>query len=275
MTNWRLLLPVDGPGALHMAADVAILEAIRAGQSPPVLRFYRWTPPCVTLGKFQPAEGNVQLDNCARLGVDVARRPTGGRAILHDREVTFSIIIAERDLPGAGGSVMESYRALGAALVDGLCRLGLPAELVDRQATARAGDPLSVMAAGNPACFAAKARCDLMIAGKKIIGSAQMRTGGIILQQNSLPLEIDFPKWDEVFFRSDWEAVARSGAIGLCTAAGRTISEDEVVTALCAGFTSALGVTWQESTFTPDEEARARELLPEYAVLTNSPLLPA
>ncbi|MHB9026148.1 MAG: lipoate--protein ligase family protein [Armatimonadota bacterium] len=272
--DWRLLLPVDGPGALQMAADVAILEAIREGKSPPVLRFYRWTPPCVTLGKFQPAEGNVRLEDCARLGVDVARRPTGGRAILHDREVTFSIIIAERDLPGAGGSVMESYRALGAALVDGLRRLNLPAELVDRQATARAGDPPSVMAAGNPACFAAKARCDLMVAGKKIIGSAQMRTGGIILQQNSLPLEIDFPKWDEVFHRSDWQAVARSGAVGLWDAAGRDVSEDEVVAALCAGFTAALGVTLQESTFTSAEEARARELLPEYAVLTNSAILP-
>ncbi|HOS42518.1 MAG TPA: hypothetical protein PK794_02405, partial [Armatimonadota bacterium] len=131
-TTWRWLAPVEGPGAFHMAADVAIAEAARAGQARPALRVYRWTPPCVTLGKFQPADGNVRLDACARLGYDVVRRPTGGRAILHDHEVTFSIIIAEDDLPGAGANIMESYRALGRALVDGLRRLGLPAELVDR-----------------------------------------------------------------------------------------------------------------------------------------------
>ena len=112
--QWRLLPPVDGPGAFHMAADVAVLEAVRAGLSGPVLRFYRWTPACVSLGKFQPAEGNVQLDNCRRLGIDVVKRPTGGRAILHDHEVTFTIMVGERDMPGAGAAswtATASWRA--------------------------------------------------------------------------------------------------------------------------------------------------------------------
>lgn len=269
MATWRFLPPADGPGAMQMAADVAVLEAMRAGQSGPLLRFYRWTPPCVTLGKFQPAEGNVQLENCARLGFDVVKRPTGGRAILHHREVTFSLILAERDLPDAGTSIMDSYRVLGTALVDGLRRLGLDAELVDRKSTVRSGDAGVMMAAGNPACFAAKARCDLMVAGKKIIGSAQMRKDGLILQQNSLPLAVDFPLWEEVFYRSDWEAVRREGATDLNTLAGRVVSEAEVVDALRAGFTSALGVDFIEDTLTPAEDARARELLPEYAVLTT------
>lgn len=266
--QWRLLPVVDGRGAWHMAVDVAIAEAVRAGTAPPTLRFYRWTPPCVTLGKFQPAEGNVQLDACARLGCDIVRRPTGGRAILHDHEVTFSIIMAESDLPGAGANIMESYRALGAALVDGLRRLGLPAELVDRNATTRAGDPPSLTVAGNPACFAAKARCDLMVTGKKLIGSAQLRKDGIIVQQNSLPLTIDFPQWDAVFHRSDWEQVRRAGAIGLYDCAGRAIAYDAVVDALCAGFASALGIELMPGTLTGDEAARAAALEPEYAVLT-------
>jgi lipoate-protein ligase A len=269
-TLWRMLPPADGPGAWHMAADVAIADAVRAGQVRPTLRFYRWTPPCVTLGKFQPVEGNVQVEACTRLGYDIVRRPTGGRAILHDDEVTFSIIIAERDLPGAGANIMESYRALGCALVDGLRRLGLPAELVDRNASARAGDPPSVMAVGNPACFAAKARCDLMVAGKKLIGSAQLRKDGIIVQQNSLPLTIAFPRWDDVFFRSDWEQVMKAGAIGLHDCAGRMIPYNDVVSALCAGFESALDIRLEAGEMTADEDARARALLPEYAVLTTA-----
>jgi len=268
VAQWRYLPPVDGPGAWHMAADVAVLEAVRAGASGPMLRFYRWTPPCVTLGKFQPAEGNVQLENCARLGFDVVKRPTGGRAILHHREVTFSMILAETDLPQAGASIMDSYRALGAALVDGLRRLGLAAELVDRQSTVRGGDAGLMMAAGKPACFAAKARCDLMVNGKKIIGSAQLRKDGIILQQNSLPLAVDFPLWDEVFYRSDWEAVQRAGATDLCTLAGRPVTEDTVVAALCAGFATVLGVALVPDDFTPAEAARARELMPDYAAQT-------
>ncbi len=139
--QWRLLPPVDGAGAFHMAADVALLEAVRAGGSAPVLRFYRWTPACVTLGKFQPAEGNVRLDNCRRLGIDVAKRPTGGRAILHDHEVTFTIIVSEGDLPGAGNGIMDSYRQLARALEAGMQRLGIPAELIDGRSPARGGDP--------------------------------------------------------------------------------------------------------------------------------------
>ena len=264
--NWRLLPPIDGPGAFHMAADVAILERVRAGEAGPTLRFYRWTPPCVSLGKFQPADGNVQLDNCRRLGFDVVKRPTGGRAILHDHEVTFSIIVREEHLPEAGAGIMDSYRVLGRALEAGMRRLGLDAELIDRRAQTRGGDPPSVMAAGNPACFAAKARCDLMVNGRKIIGSAQMRKDGVILQQNSLPLRVDFPRWDEVFYRSDWQAVAQSGAVDLWSAANRQVGYAEVVEALQYGFTSALAITFTVDRITADEERRTRELMPEYAV---------
>lgn len=231
------------------------------------MRFYRWTPPCVSLGKFQPAEGNVQLENCARLGIDVVRRPTGGRAILHQHEVTFSILVAEKDLPEAGTGVMDSYRVLGAALVDGLRRLGVPAELVDRHAQARGGDPASVMAAGNPACFAAKARCDIMVAGKKIIGCAQLRKDGIILQQNSLPLTIDFSLWEEVFYRSDADAVARDGVLTLHAAAGREVVYNDVVAALFTGFEAKLNTILVPGKLTPEEDSRARELMAELSVL--------
>ena len=268
MQQWRYLAPVDGPGAYHMAVDAALVESIRSGRSGPVLRFYRWTPPCVTLGKFQPSEGNVNSEQCARLGIDVAKRPTGGRAILHDHEVTFSTLIPEADLPAAGSSIMDSYRVLGAALVEGLCRLGLPAALVDRQAQTRSADPGMMTASGNPACFAAKARCDIMIDHRKIIGCAQLRKHGVILQQNSLPLSVNYPLWDEVFFRSDWQSVASSGAVDLWTAAKRQIPYDEVVQALCYGFQSALHLELALDQLTGAEAAYAQDLQQQYAVLS-------
>lgn len=265
MAVWRYIPPSDGAGVFHMAADAALVESIQQGKSGPILRFYRWTPSCVTLGKFQPLEGNVQLENCARLGIDVTRRPTGGRAILHANEVTFSMIIAEKDLPGAGSNIMDSYRVLGSALVDGLRRLDIPAELVDRNSKIRGADPVAMMSAGNPACFAAKARCDLMVHGRKIIGSAQMRKAGVILQQNSLPLSIDFPRWEEVFYRSDWRAVAESGATDLWSIAGSALPYETVVAAICAGFSNALGVELQPGEMTAQEVARTEELIAEYS----------
>jgi lipoate-protein ligase A len=262
--EWRLLGPEDGPGAWQMAVDVALLESIRAGVSGPVVRFYRWTPPCVTLGKFQPVAANVRLDACRQLGIEVARRPTGGRAILHAHEVTFSFLVAERALPAAGTSIMESYRVFGAAISAGLQGMGLPVELVDRQAAIRNGDPSAVGSVGNPACFAAKARCDLMIDGRKLIGSAQLRRDSVILQQNSLPLTIDFAQWGEVFWRSDWEQVAAQGAVGLWQVAGHPVPYEAVMAAVCTGLVQCLGARLVPGALTMVEAARASALVAEH-----------
>ena len=104
-----------------------------------------------------------------------------------------------------------------------------------------------------------------MVAGRKIIGSAQLRKNGVILQQNSLPLQINFPLWDEVFFRSDWQHVADSGAVDLWLAAGREIAHDEVVEAICDGFRSVLGITFVNDALTDADADRARTLQPDYA----------
>ena len=269
MQKWRFITPESGSGAWNMAVDAALLEAVRDGLSTPILRFYRWNPACVTLGKFQPAEGNVQLDNCSRLGIDVAKRPTGGRAILHDHEVTFSIIIKEDDLPAAGSNIMDSYRVLGAALTNGLKRLGVAAELVDYNAKKRGADAGMMTSDGNPACFAAKARCDIMVQNRKIIGCAQLRRQGVILQQNSLPLTVNYPQWNEVFYRADWQEVAASGAIELWNAAGSEVDYNEVVAAICAGISEQLAVDLMPSSLSEQERVSSTELQPMYQVLQH------
>ena len=110
-----------------MAVDEVLLDGIAAGTAPPTLRFYGWTPPCLSLGYFQPFDV-VDLDSCRALGVDIVRRPTGGRAILHDREVTYSVVLPASVL-GQDGGVLLSYHRLSLALQDGLRRLGVPAML--------------------------------------------------------------------------------------------------------------------------------------------------
>ncbi len=266
MSDWRFLPAINNHGYMHMATDIALLEAVQSGASLPVLRFYRWKPSCVTLGKFQPVENNVNVGYCRDNGIEITKRPTGGRAIYHDDEVTFSIIIAEKDLPGSGSNVMDSYRVLGAAMVRGIQKLGLTAELVDIHAVSLS-ESASVSTTANPACFAARARCDLMVNGAKIIGSAQMRRDGVILQQNSLPLNINFPIWNEVFYRSDWEKVAAGKAISLNEAAGRKIAESEVISALMSGFAEELGIRLISSELSDEEIKRADELVDGLKIL--------
>ncbi|MGH7506608.1 MAG: lipoate--protein ligase family protein, partial [Longimicrobiales bacterium] len=125
-----------------MAADAALLAGVRHG-APPALRLYRWSPPCLSLGRNQPAYGIYNVERARACGFDVVRRPTGGLAVLHDREVTYAVAAPA----GEFGGLRYAYAALNGALVAGLRRLGVAAEL------APAGSPATPLAAGLP-CFA-------------------------------------------------------------------------------------------------------------------------
>src|SRR5579864_5452205 len=123
---WRLRLDPPAPGAHNMAVDEELLAGVAAGTAPPTLRFYRWMPACLSLGYFQPEE-LVDVEACRRFGVDVVRRPTGGRAILHDRELTYSMSLPLSVL-GEEHGVIESYRRLSLALIEGLRAAGYPVQ---------------------------------------------------------------------------------------------------------------------------------------------------
>jgi len=233
-----------------MATDEAMLEAHAAGETPATLRVYAWQPAAVSLGKFQRAESSLDLEACRRLGVDVVRRPTGGRAILHTaEEVTFSVVASTAMLRTSG--VMDSYRALAGGIVAALAELGLTAQLVERD-----GRSAKPRAALDPACFAVKARCDVEVGGPKLVGSAQVQRRGCLLQQNSLPLRIRLEQWEQVFLRTP----VPPEAVGLWEAAGRHISYAEVAAALRRGFGKWFGCVLEEGELTPSERERADAL---------------
>ena len=236
MADWRLIIGGFEDGAWNMAADEAMLAAHLRGETPPTLRFYRWRPATVSLGRFQKIESAVDAEACRAMGVEVVRRPTGGRAILHEEsEVTFSVVVAEAAL-GASG-VMASYNVLAKGIVAGMRRLGLHARLVQQ-----AGQRRVTPAAADPMCFAAKARCDVEVGGKKIVGSAQVHRGSMLLQQNSLPVAVD-PDRCRRAFGADPAAPGgmAHAATDLETALGRNVAAGEVIAALRDGFAQALG----------------------------------
>jgi lipoate-protein ligase A len=162
-----------------MALDEALMEAVRAGADP-VLRFYRWSPRCLSLGRNQPAAERYDAERLRDRGVEVVRRPTGGRAVLHDRELTYSVIVPD----GALGSPRTAYAAVNRALVAGLRRLGVEAHLQPRT---RARAPAPSLAP----CFREPAEGEVVVAGRKLIGSAQFREGGVMLQHGSLLFDDD------------------------------------------------------------------------------------
>jgi lipoate-protein ligase A len=177
---WRLLLDPPASGAWNMAVDEVLLDGVAAGSAPPTLRFYQWAPPCLSLGYFQPFEV-VDVEGCRALGVDLVRRPTGGRAILHDRELTYSVAMPARML-GDDGGVLPSYHRLSQALEAGLNRLGVPVVLAPESAAQAAP-------AHGPVCFDRPSAHEILLDGRKLVGSAQVRRATAILQHGSILIE--------------------------------------------------------------------------------------
>lgn len=170
--------------AENMRRDAALLAAAEAG-APPVLRVFRFEPPGITLGRAQDPARELDLERCRASGVGWAVRPTGGRAIFHEHEWTYSLA-ATLDDPDWGGSLARAYDATSRLLADALTRLGVPARLAKGEA--RGG--LESRAAGGaaPPCFASTARHEIVLDGRKLVGSAQRRTARALLQQGSVLL---------------------------------------------------------------------------------------
>ncbi|HEY4692350.1 MAG TPA: biotin/lipoate A/B protein ligase family protein [Bellilinea sp.] len=200
---WRILFSAPAAGSWNMALDEAILEAVTRGDQPPTLRLYAWEPACLSLGHAQPI-ADLDLEALASRGWQVVRRPTGGRAILHTDELTYSIS-AHQDNPVMTGGILESYRRISLALVRGLETLGIDSH-ADSQYALPTG---SVQQAA--VCFEVPSNYEITANGRKLIGSAQARRGLGVLQHGSLPLYGDLTRITQVLnFSTPAEQAAAS-----------------------------------------------------------------
>jgi lipoate-protein ligase A len=241
-----------------MAVDEAILEATVTGMARPTLRFYAWSPPCLSLGYAQPSS-DIDWDALRTNGWDVVRRPTGGRAILHVDELTYSVAGPDTE-PRLVGGVLESYRRLAEALLDGLQRVALPVEAKEKSA---AGGGLNT----NPVCFETPSNYEITAGGKKLVGSAQSRRLGGVLQHGSLPLTGDLTRITRALsFAGEAERQAAAArllehATTAEQALGAALDFDTAAQAFRRGFEHALDLQFEESPLSPEELARAEELL--------------
>lgn len=253
--TFRLLLDPALDGAANMARDRALLdvmqERLARGDSPaPILRLYSWSPATVSTGRHQVLEAACHLEACLAEGVDVVQRPTGGRAVLHDDEVTYALIApAAGAFEGAG--VERGAALISRALARGLASMGAAVESVKGVAPA---SPRGV----REACFVSASRSELVFEGRKVVGSAQLKGRAAILQHGSLPLHFDVERQSRLLGTP--ADLLRRHAAGLDEALGARPSPADVQSALARGLAEELAVEIRDSTLDDAELARQGQL---------------
>jgi lipoate-protein ligase A len=249
MKEWRLILSGAGTGPWNLALDEAIFRFVRDGAHAPTLRLYEWSAPTLSIGYAQDRGRDVDEAACRELGIEVLRRITGGRAVLHDREVTYAVA-APAGEPGFGSGLETAYGAIASGLAAGLRLLGLdPAP----------GPGGAAPASRHPACFAALARHELGIGGRKLVGSAQRREGGAFLQHGSILLASHEALLARVLRRSPPRG-AGGGMTGLADFLEPLPPRERIVAAIAAGCESAWGIRLRSATPSRHETLLAREL---------------
>lgn len=248
MKKWRLLALSANDAFTNMATDEAILLARIEGSVPNTLRFYRWTPSAVSLGRFQDQSKEVHVENCKRHGVGIVRRVTGGGTVYHDRdgEITYSVIASEHDLGTT--DVVQEYVKISKGLIEAAQVLGVEADF-------------------NPGD---SSNCPNLAAdGKKISGSSQFHKAGVLLQHGTFLLDIDLEKMF-TFLRVPWAetiqeivCVAGDKLTSVGKELGRSVVISEAYDALIKGFEKSLKIELEEGVLTLHEKQLASELRKE------------
>lgn len=261
MTTWRYLPYAVYSGAENMAVDEALLLSMAQTPDPqPVLRFYGWSPAVLSLGYAQNYHKEVDEKACLAEGIEIIRRPTGGRAVLHQYELTYSVIAPEQD-PHVSGTVIESYLRISQALLKGLKALGVPAEM------AACG---GLQEASSSACFDAPSWYELVVCGRKLVGSAQVRKEGMLLQHGSILLHFEADllfrllKFPSEEIRQRLLTGFKAKACALDEVWTHPIEREELEQEICLGFCDIMGIDLISSQLTEQEKVLADELVLKY-----------
>ena len=258
--SWRLIRSGIASGAANMAVDEAMLEAVQSDSAPATLRLYRWEPPALSLGYAQSID-DVDLPALEHHGWDLVRRPTGGKAILHTDELTYSVV-APADHRLVQGGVLESYHRISKGLIHGLELLGVTVEVAPEI-------PGDDAAETNPVCFEVPSAYEITAGGKKLVGSAQVRRRGGVLQHGTIPLRGDIGRichalaFDSANERERAAVRVRQRAATIEQLAERPVTWNEASDALIRGFTEALELSLVPGELSAEELQRASELQAE------------
>lgn len=241
--KFRLIDTGCSSASLNMAIDDALLKS-----KLPVLRFYGWKPAGLSLGYFQDIKG-IDVRNCRKLGVEIVRRLTGGNAILHDKELTYSFIIDEKEM---SKRVVESYKKISSGLLYGLRNLGLKAEM---NKAVEKGDKSAV-------CFNDPSWYEILVGRKKIVGSAQKRIDGKLLQHGAILIDVDVEKYCSLFNNCNGELInkVKERVTSINDELKKKIDYNHVKQSMIKGFEKALNIEFEEGELTRNELEIAKKL---------------
>ncbi len=259
---WRVVNSGINQAAMNMAIDEAIMLAHSVGEVPPTLRFYGWQPAAVSLGYFQ-RETEIDRSACDRLGIDVVRRLTGGRAVLHERELTYSIVIREKE-PSVPPTISASYRFFSQGLLAGLKQLGINAQMsMPREVYSQSRQKRS---SSSAACFDAPSHYEITYEGRKLVGSAQVRKYGVLLQHGSILLTFSPQRMADVLGVHSPEARQKMIEMLTCRATsieeimGISVSWQDVYDAMIENFGAVIGVNLQQGSLIEKETENSKQL---------------
>lgn len=244
-TEWRFLQGGWAEGAYHFAVDDALTQLCARGKSVPTLRTYNFWPLCLSLGRFQSTLREVNNEQCLMRGIDIVRRPTGGRAVLHQNDLAYSIV-APLNVEGFEGSIHRVRSLVAGALTQALTSLG--------------ASPIVVSGSSPPSipsgiCFASTADCDITIQGVKVSGSAQLHRGRAILQHGSIRLAGGGQPLHRIMRLTASAAPATGQDAGLCDLLNKRITRRQLSQAICDSFQRALGIRIAPGSLNKEETA--------------------
>lgn len=250
-TGWNLLLHGALPASYNMAVDEVLLDRVTDPSCPPTtfLRFYQWKRPTLSLGFSQKASRVVDFAFCEARGIDLVRRITGGKAVLHDQEVTYAVI-SNDSLFFPGNDIATTYERIALALSSGLDRLGI-------KTTLASGVPSPLRSASTPSCFATANHFEILCQGQKLVGSAQRRTRRGFLQHGSILLDFDLLLLTGAMGARPDKASSLNNITCLREILGRLPEASEVIEVLRQGFEGCFGVKLRDAHWGPNLEESA------------------
>ncbi len=265
MKQWAFIDSGERSPSYNMALDEALLKWHSEGVIPPVIRFYGWNPPTLSIGYFQRLERDINMEAVKNHGLGFVRRPTGGRAVLHDKEVTYSVIVNE-DYPEMPSTVTEAYRVISEGLLIGFQKLGLDAYFAVPETDEEKAE---LRAPRSGVCFDSPSYYELVVEGRKVAGSAQTRQKGVILQHGSILLDIDEDKLFDCFnFKNDrirerMQRGFRKKAVAINALRNIPVSMTEAIESFYNGFQEGLGIHLVPYTLSDEQEAYVNQLAQE------------
>ncbi|MEK5103485.1 biotin/lipoate A/B protein ligase family protein [Cytobacillus sp. FSL M8-0252] len=262
---WRFIHSGMGSPSFNMALDEALLDWNSEGKMPPVIRFYGWNPATLSIGYFQKVDKEIKLEAVKENGLGFVRRPTGGRGVLHEHELTYSVIVPEEH-PQMPKTVTEAYRVISEGVLRGFQQLGLEAYF----AVPRSKEEKEMLK--NPrssVCFDAPSWYELVVEGRKVAGSAQTRQKGVILQHGSILLDLDEDKLFSLFKYSNDRVKERtqrafsSKAVAINELTDRKITYEDAVVAFKKGFEEGLDIILEPYELNAEEITYVEKLAKE------------